>query len=40
MIDFSDTNKLIDKINFYLNIDLNNEDDLFLLQEIINELKN
>ena len=37
-IDFSDINKLIDKIHFYVLVDMNNEDDLFELQEIIDEI--
>jgi len=38
MIDFSDTNKLLRKIQFCVIIDYSNKDDLLLLQEIINNL--
>ena len=39
MIDFSDTILLQNKIMFMLQIDFNDKEDLYLLDEIIQELK-
>jgi len=37
-IDFSDINKLIDKCRFCVMVDFEKEDDLYMLQEIIDEI--
>ena len=39
MIDFSDTNKLIDKIRFYIEFDLDDDEDLELINETIYEIR-
>lgn len=40
MIDFSNINKLLDKIQFYVLIDFKNENDVLLIQEMITKLNN
>ena len=39
MIDNSDLNLLLDKCMFYTQIDFNDKEDLYLLDEVIQELK-
>ena len=38
-VSFSETNKLIDKIKFYIIIDFKDDKDIELLNEIIDEIK-
>jgi hypothetical protein len=38
-IDFTDTNKLLNKIRFYVEFDINKQDDLELIDNIIKEIK-
>lgn len=39
-LDFTDTDELLDRIMFYLQYDIHNENDMELLSEVIYEIKN